>query len=371
VGNALPDPVRVGIIGLSARGGWAAAAHVPALAAVKGFELTALSASSASSARAAGDKFGVARVYDDPVELATADDIDLVVVTVRVAQHRELILPALRAGKMVLSEWPLGNGLTEAQELADLATAAGVSTAVGLQARSAPVINYLRDLIAGGYVGTVLSTSMIASGSSWGAQTSTASQAYLVDESQGATMLSIPFGHTVDALTMVLGDFVDLEARTAIRRPVSVDAESGAWYPRTVPDQLVVSGSLAGGAVAAIHYRGGLSCGTNFHWEINGTDGDLVITGPNGHLQFGRVQVAGARDGASRLEELPTPTRYDLVPTLASTDAAYTVAHAYTNLHHDLQTGSNSVPDFDHAVGTHQLLAEIEKAAASRTRQTL
>jgi hypothetical protein len=42
--------IGVGIIGLSAKGGWAAAAHVPALRAVEGYELRALSASSAESA---------------------------------------------------------------------------------------------------------------------------------------------------------------------------------------------------------------------------------------------------------------------------------------------------------------------------------
>jgi len=60
---ASPDfphrPIRVGIVGLSANGGWAAEAHVPALAALEGFQLRALSANSAESAHAAGEKYGV------------------------------------------------------------------------------------------------------------------------------------------------------------------------------------------------------------------------------------------------------------------------------------------------------------------------
>jgi len=47
-------PIRVGVVGLSARGGWAAIAHVPALAGLDGYELQELSASSDESARAAG-----------------------------------------------------------------------------------------------------------------------------------------------------------------------------------------------------------------------------------------------------------------------------------------------------------------------------
>jgi predicted dehydrogenase len=48
-----------------------------------------------------------------------------VVVAVKVPHHRELILPALEAGKMILCEWPLGNGLAEAEELAAVAEAQG------------------------------------------------------------------------------------------------------------------------------------------------------------------------------------------------------------------------------------------------------
>lgn len=366
-----PDPIRVGIIGLSARGGWAARAHAPALVALDGYELTALNASSAASARAAGDKYGVKRVYDDPVALAACEDVDLVAITVRVPQHKELITPAIEAGKMVFTEWPLGNGLAEAEDLAALAANRETITAVGLQARSAPPVRYLRDLIAGGFVGTVLSTSMIASGSSWGPTTSGPGQAYIEDRANGATMVTIPFGHTIDALTMVLGDISDVQARTAIRHPVTVDTETGARYVRTAADQLIVSGSLESGAVAAIHYRGGMSAGTNFHWEINGTDGDIVVAGANGHLQFGLVQITGARNGDTSLHPLPVPASYNQVPALADTELAYTVAHAYEAFRADLRKGTHEVPDFAHAVRTHRLIAAIETAAATGTQQTL
>ena len=56
--------IRVGIVGLSASGGWAADAHVEALAAVDGFELRALSTTSAGSAQAAADKFDVPLAFD-------------------------------------------------------------------------------------------------------------------------------------------------------------------------------------------------------------------------------------------------------------------------------------------------------------------
>src|SRR5258708_31956621 len=120
------QPIRVGVVGLSARGGWAASSHVPALAGLDGYELRALSASSTGSARAAGEKYAVPLTFSSAAELARSAEVDLVVVTVKVPQHLELIRPALEAGKTVFSEWPLGADLAQAQELADLADRRGL-----------------------------------------------------------------------------------------------------------------------------------------------------------------------------------------------------------------------------------------------------
>jgi predicted dehydrogenase len=78
------------------------------------------------------------------------------------------VLAALNAGKPVLCEWPLAMDLAEAEELATSASDRGVRTAVGLQGRSAPAVRYLRDLVADGYIGDVLSTTLVASAGAWG-----------------------------------------------------------------------------------------------------------------------------------------------------------------------------------------------------------
>ncbi len=87
---------------------------------------------------------------------------------------------------MIFCEWPFANGLAEAEGLADRARQLGVRTAVGLQWRSSPVIHYLRDLIREGYVGEVLSTTLVGSAYTRGAFAS-APNAYTNDRSSGAT----------------------------------------------------------------------------------------------------------------------------------------------------------------------------------------
>lgn len=363
-------PVGVGILGLSAKGGWAANAHLPAIESLGGkFELRGLTASSTESARAAGEKYGVPAAFGTAEELVNRDEIDLVVVAVKVPHHRELVETAIRAGKNVLCEWPLGNGLAEAEHLAELATSAGVRTFVGLQARANPTLHYLRDLVADGYVGEVLSTSMIASGGRWGPTIHPGGE-YLLNRDNGATMLTIPFGHTIDAMTMVLGEFARTTATTATRRPRVTNSATGEAMDMTAPDQIAVTGILENGAVTSIHYRGGSSRGTNFHWEINGTEGDLTVTAPGGHLQMAPVTLHGSRD--AELVQLPLPDDYERITAVSgrNSEPAYALAYAYDTLFRDLTTGTRTAPDFDHAVRRHRLLDKIERAAAATPSST-
>lgn len=363
------SPVRVGLVGLSARGGWAPHSHLPALNRLDGYELRALSASSDASARAAGPKYGVPLAFGSTEELVRSDEVDLVVVSVRVPLHREVITAALGAGKAVLSEWPLGNGLAEAEELAAAAALAGVRTFAGLQARSAPAVRYVRDLVADGYVGEVLSTSLVASGRRWGPVFEPSGE-YLIDRANGGTMLTIPFGHTIDAVTMVLGEFTEVSATLATRRPVVHEEGTGRAAPMTVEDQIAVSGRLETGAVASVHFRAGMSRGTNFHWEINGTEGDLVVTGDSGHLQQAALTVRGGRGTDPGAAELPVPARHFDIPAINALRGtpAYNVAAQYAQIHADLTQGTAHAPDFAHAARRHGLLDAIERSAATGSR---
>lgn len=358
-------------------GGWAASAHVPALAGLDGYELRALAASSTESARAAGEKYAVPLAFGSAEELARSEEVDLVVVTVKVPHHLDIIRPALEAGKVVFSEWPLGADLAQAEELADLAHRRGVLTAVGLQARSAPPLRYLRDLVADGYVGRVLSTSMLGSG--WiGGATYDDSHAYILDVTSGATLLSIPFGHSVDALAMVLGEFREVSAHVENLRPEVTHVTSGAVAAKTAEDQIAVTGVLESGAVAAVHFRGGTSRATAFHWEINGTEGDLVVKADQALWFQGRLRLYGAQGEDGALAELPVPARYQRSLTQwteRSAEPACNVAHEYALLR-DQITGSlapdeDGVPDFWHAVRRHGMLEKIREAARTGRKVTL
>src|SRR5438132_6379834 len=299
--------IRVGIIGANPDRGWAAQAHIPALRSLDDdFEMTALSTTRRASADAAGKLFSVPAAFDNHEELVNSPIVDVVAVTVKVPHHLELAAAALEAGKAVYCEWPLGNGLGEAEALAALAKRKGVLAVVGLQARSAPAVAYVRDLIEQGYVGEVLSTTLIGSGMGWGPSVEPAN-VYMNDKKNGATMLAIGLGHAAEALCHCLGEVRELSATATMRRKTFTVAGSGESKPMAADDQVAVSGLLESGAAVRIHYSGGSSRGTNLLWEINGTDGDLQLTAAGGQAQIFELTLRGGRGAQSSLELLPVP----------------------------------------------------------------
>src|SRR5438105_2481528 len=306
--------IRVGIIGANPDRGWAAQAHIPALRSLADdFEITALSTTRRESADAAGKLFGVSFAFDNHQALVNSPAVDVVAVTVKVRYHLELATAALDAGKAVYCEWPLGNGLKEAETLAALAKKKGVLAVPGLQARSAPTVAYVHDLIRQGYVGEVLSTTLVGSGMGWG---STVPQynAYLNDKKNGATLLSIALGHAADAMCYCLGEVRELSATMTVRRKTFTIVGTGESEPMTADDQVAVTGLLEGGTAFSIHYRGGQSRGTNLLWEINGTEGDLQITAAGGQAQIFELTVKGGRGAQIGLEILPVPAHYRWSP---------------------------------------------------------
>jgi predicted dehydrogenase len=355
--------IRVGVIGVTPGRSWAAVAHLPALQALPDYEVTALSTTKAETATAAAAQFGVPLHFDNHAELVAHPEVDLVCVAVKVPNHLELVTAAIDAGKTVFCEWPLGNGLDEAIAMAAHARRMGVRTAVGLQARAAPAVAYVRDLVRGGFVGEVLSTTLIGSGMNWGPFIERPN-AYTADKKNGATLLTIPVGHTVDALCHCLGELSQVAATMALRRRTFTLVETGETVPMSSEDQVVVSGILDAGAVAAIHYRGGISRGTNLLWEINGTEGDLQVTAAGGHAQIFDLALAGGRLSEQGLQPMEVPDKYRWAPAVTA-GPAYNVAQAYVRLAADLRDGSRLCPDFDDAVQRHRMIDGIERAAST------
>jgi predicted dehydrogenase len=366
--TSAPSKLGVGIIGVSPTRGWAATAHIPALRALPNYDIRALSARSAESARAAGEMFGVGTVFSDHEQLVAQPDIDVVAVTVRAPHHRELVSAALAAGKAVYCEWPLGRDLEDTRAMATLAAEQGVHTVVGLQARQAPAIEFVQELLSDGYVGEVLSTTMV--GVSVPGDVVVKANAYMLDKTNGANVLTVAVGHSLDTLNFVLGEFADLSAVSDLRRPLISIEETGEQVVKTAPDQIAVIGTLTSGATASVHVREAVAGGAGFLWEINGTDGTLRITGDAAVPEIVPLTVAGAH-GQDEPAELAVPTALaQKWPALTSLQGApaFNVGRAYAAFAADMENGKHTVPDFADAARRHEVITAIERSAASGKR---
>ena len=280
-------------------------------------------------------------------------------------------MAALNAGKHLYCEWPLAATTEQAQQMRDLAIGKRVHHMVGLQARGAREFNRVRDLVAEGYVGKVLSCTMIVTTPTWGPEF-TLDWAYMTDRSTGASLMTITGGHSIDALCFCPGEFKDLSSVVATQRQRVKIIETGETIPMTSPDQVLVSGVLQSGAVASVHAKGGTSNGTGFLFEIHGTEGDLAIvpadTSQATNIQVSEFTVRGAQAGKP-LADLSIPERYRWVPPAVPAGLPFNVAQLYMRMAEGIREGKSVSPDFDLAVKRHQLLDAIQKASDTGIRQ--
>jgi predicted dehydrogenase len=310
-------------------------------------------------------------VYSDHEQLVTQADIDVVAVTVKVPHHRELVSAALSAGKAVYCEWPLGRDLDDARAMAALAAKQRVQTVVGLQGRQAPAIEFVQELLRDGYVGEVLSTTMV--GLSVPGNVVVNANAYMLDKTNGANLLTIAVGHSLDTLSYVLGEFAELSAMSDLRRPVISIEETGEQIVKTAADQIAVIGTLASGATASVHVREAVAGGTGFLWEINGTEGTLRVTANAPFPGIFPLTVAAAR-GANEPVELAVPeVLTQKWPALSSLEGApaFNVGRTYAAFAAEIDNGKHTVADFADAVRRHEVIAAIEMSAASGERVKL
>lgn len=105
---------------------------------------------------ATAKRFGYERTDSSWQAIVDAPDIDVVSVVVANRLHREIVEALLAAGKHVLCEKPLSDGLEDARLMAAAAQSASGIARVGLTFRRTPGIAAIRELIQNGTLGRVL-----------------------------------------------------------------------------------------------------------------------------------------------------------------------------------------------------------------------
>jgi predicted dehydrogenase len=299
--------------------------------------------------------------------MIASPEIDAVAVVVRVPSHYAPTKAALEAGKHVYCEWPLGRTTTEAVELAALAKANRLVTAVGLQARVNPALLHMKEQVEAGFVGELLAVhvSLLREG----VLSRPSHRTWQRDVELGAHTLTIAAGHTVDAMRFVTGDFNRLSAVVATQEKQWLDTGSGTLLDVTAPDNVLLSGRLANGAVASVHVGAIPFAGSGYRMELYGREGTLVATGEDSP-QLGTVFLHGAKQG-NKLAPMVVPERLTVAAPGTPSGEASNVGQMYALFAQAIRDGKSHQPTFETAVNLHHLIDAIRQASFSSCEVTL
>src|ERR1041384_1346640 len=117
--------------------------------------LRAVVARNADRVRAFADTWGYQSAETDWRAVVERKDIDLIDIASPNDTHAEIAIAAAKAGKMVMSEKPLGRDAKEAQAMTEAVEAAGVANMVWYNYRRVPAVVLLKDLIDEGRFGKI------------------------------------------------------------------------------------------------------------------------------------------------------------------------------------------------------------------------
>lgn len=367
----MKQKLGIGIIGASVDNGWAGTTHIPAIKHLDDVELTAVGTSNMESAEKSAEAFKADYAFDKAEDLAAHPAVDLAVVSINVKKHYEAVKAIVASGNPVYCEWPLGSNTDEALQMQEWVDSKNIPNAVGLQSRQTPSLNYVKDLLAEGYVGKVLSANLRISIDGMGEIVDKANK-YLFDRKVGGNLFTIVGGHNIDAFTYMLGDFKELSAVMMQQYKQGKLIETKEVIEKTTDDQILISGKLTNDAAASIHIQGGVKHQTGLTLEIFGDKGTIVLTAP-ASIQFGHHKLQSAGRDDDELHELLIPDSYYREPKSLKDDTGMVqnVGYAYNKFAEDIREGTSKIPGFKDAVKLHQLLDSIEKAAQTGERQYL
>ena len=140
--------IKFGLIGCGSFGRFC----LRALSALQEIRVLAVADTDGILASKTAQEFGV-RSYDDPNQLISNPDIEMIHMVTPPDTHYELSIAALRNGKHVICEKPLALSLDEADEMLQLAAQTGKILPVNFILRYVPLVDMVKKIIASQILG--------------------------------------------------------------------------------------------------------------------------------------------------------------------------------------------------------------------------
>ncbi len=349
------EKIRVGIIGA---GGWAKYGHIPALKALSGFEVVAVSSRRMATAEETAREFGIRWAFGDEQSLISHPDVDLVAVVAPAPEHARLVKQTIAAGKDVYCEWPLSTNTKDSEELLALAEAKGVRHMVGLQRRMGPSARYTRDLVKGGYVGSLRGVHMMVSADAFVPEMSDR-HSWAFAAENFSNVLSIYAAHFGDMLFRSVGFPKKLTAVIQTQFPFFTVVETGERVPNTNPNEVMVIGTLEGGGLFSIQVEGAQKHRIGLQIDVSGTEGVLRITNPLAFQNRDDNSIQGISGVETSFSPLPVPEQYQSLASSGLDMSQQDLAYLYAAFADDKKNSTWEASNFNDAVRQHRLIDDI------------
>ncbi|SHM97899.1 Gfo/Idh/MocA family protein [Cryptosporangium aurantiacum] len=249
-------PLRWGILGTGA----IARSFTADLLTLDDHRVVAVGSRAADTAQAFADAHGIPRAHGSYQALAEDAEVDVVYVATPHSGHAAAALTCIAAGRGVLVEKPLTIDAASATEVVDAARSAGVFCMEAMWTRFNPAIVRLRELLADGAIGDVVS---IQADFGFAAPYDPASRLY-APELGGGALLDLGV-YPISLASMILGEPSTVLAAGGLA-PTGVDANTGILL------------GYESGAVAVLHCS--LRGETPMRATIAGTTGRIELPAP-------------------------------------------------------------------------------------------
>lgn len=275
--------------------------------------LAAVCTTKPESAAAAASEGGFARSYTSMKELVADPGVDVVDCSLPNFAHKEAIRLALEAGKHVYCEKPLCVDVSEAREIAGMASRSSSKIGLTFDYRFIPAVTRAKQLIASGALGKVYNFRFVYYHTGYQDESRPLSWRMRKAQSGGGALVDLG-AHVVDMARYLLGELSEVLVTTKTfvdRRPISrgaaelgdVDVDDAAWIQAKLADGTV-------GTIEVSRFTTGALDDLDFH--IEGENGALKFGLMDGNFlyYYDATQPAGEYGGDRGWKRLETAATY-------------------------------------------------------------
>jgi predicted dehydrogenase len=161
-----------------------------------------------------------------------------------------------------------------------------------------------------------------------------------------------------------VGSFTRVSAMLTTQATQWYETDTKKMVDVTAPDNILVSGKLASGAVASVHVAAVPWAGGGLRMVIYGREGTLMATGNVSSQRGEMLRVQGAKR-SHELSDMPIPDRFVWLPPEFPRGDPFNVGQMYRLFAEAIRTGQtqSQLPTFDTAVDLHRFLDTIRQSS--------